>query len=151
MITFRKSRPADGPSVVEIWRRSVDATHGFLSPQDRRDIESEVRGFLPDAPLDLAIDANGRPVGFMLLDGGHMEALFIDPDHRGKGVGRQLVAEALKREPDLSTDVNEQNLQAVGFYRRMGFEPIGRSERDGQGRSYPLIHLRHAGTGQKAG
>ncbi|MBA4611974.1 acetyltransferase [Stappia taiwanensis] len=146
MMTIRKSCPADGPRVVEIWCRSVDATHGFLSPQDRRDIEREVRGFLPDAPLDLAIDGDDRPVGFMLLDGGHMEALFIDPDHRGRGVGRQLVAEALKREPDLSTDVNEQNLQAVGFYRRMGFEPVGRSARDGQGRPYPLIHLRHTGS-----
>lgn len=110
-----------------------------------------MRGFLPGAPLDLAIDANGRPVGFMLLDGGHMEALFIDPGHRGRGVGRRLVEDALRRHPSLSTDVNEQNLQAVGFYRRMGFEPIGRSERDGQGRPYPLIHLRHAGTGQEAG
>ena len=42
------------------------------------------------------------------------------------------------------TDVNEQNLQAVGFYEHLGFVPIGRSERDGQGRAYPLIHLRSA-------
>lgn len=145
MITIRKSCPADGLGVVEIWRRSVDATHGFLSSQDRREIEREVRGFLPDAPLDLAIDGNGRPVGFMLLDRGHMEALFIDPDHRGAGGGRRLVEDALRRRPSLSTDVNEQNLQVAGVYRRMGFAPIGRSELDGQARPYPLIHLRHTG------
>ncbi|MGG2473878.1 acetyltransferase, partial [Rhizobium sp. BR5] len=27
------------------------------------------------------------PLGFMLLHEGHMEALFIDPAHHGKGIG----------------------------------------------------------------
>ncbi|MCF7768540.1 MAG: acetyltransferase [Achromobacter pulmonis] len=145
MITFRTSTPADGERVVDIWRRSVDATHDFLTPQDRQAIEAEVVGFLPAAALDLALDASGRPQAFMLLDGSYMEALFVDPDARGAGVGRALVEEALRRHPDLTTDVNEQNAQAVGFYERMGFERTGRSDRDGQGRAYPLIHLRHRG------
>ncbi len=145
MITFRPSTPADGERVVDIWRRSVDATHDFLTPQDRQAIEAEVVGFLPAAALDLALDASGRPQAFMLLDGSHMKALFVDPDARGAGVGRALVEEALRRHPDLTTDVNEQNAQAVGFYERMGFERTGRSDRDGQGRAYPLIHLRHRG------
>ena len=76
---------------MEIWRRAVDATHHFLSPEDRRHIEAEVAAFLPRAPLDLALDETDRAIGFMLLDGNHMEALFIDPDFRGTGVGRALV------------------------------------------------------------
>jgi putative acetyltransferase len=39
-------------------------------------------------------------------------------------------------------DVNEQNDQAVGFYRRMGFAAVGRSERDYTGKPYPLLHMR---------
>jgi putative acetyltransferase len=39
-------------------------------------------------------------------------------------------------------DVNEQNEQAVGFYRRMGFEVVGRSALDGTGKPYPLLHMR---------
>jgi putative acetyltransferase len=65
---------------MEIWRRAVDATHDFLSPADRRDIEAEVVAFLPGAPLDLAVDETDRAIGFLLLDGSHMEALFVDPD-----------------------------------------------------------------------
>ncbi|QKI69753.1 acetyltransferase [Achromobacter xylosoxidans] len=145
MITLRTSTPADGARIVDIWRRAVDATHDFLSPRDRRDIEAEVVAFLPAATLDLAVDANDRALAFMLLDGSHMEALFVDPDARGTGVGRALVEDALRRYPGLSTDVNEQNAQAIGFYERLGFERTGRSERDGQGRAYPLIHLRHRG------
>ena len=68
----------------------------------------------------------------MLIDGTHMEALFIDPDVRGTGVGRQL-QHALTLCPQLSTDVNAQNAQAVGFYLRMGFVETGRSPLDSQG------------------
>lgn len=142
MIRIRPSTPADGERALQIWRDAVDATHDFLTPEDRAAIEQEVAGFLPAAPLWLAVDAGGRPIGFMLLDGASMEALFIDPAHRGEGVGRALVTHALQRHPALTTDVNEQNAQAAGFYERMGFVRTGRSERDGQGRAYPLIHLR---------
>ena len=143
MVDIRPSTPADAARVVEIWNRAVDATHDFLTPQDRAAIGAEVEGFLPAAPLVLAVDADDRPLGFMLVDGAHMEALFIDPDSRGQGVGRALVAYALASQPELTTDVNEQNAQAVGFYERMGFVATGRSALDGQGRPYPLIHLRH--------
>lgn len=142
MIRIRPSTPADGERAVEIWRAAVDATHDFLTPGDRAAIEVEVRGFLPAAPLWLAVDADDRAIGFMLLDGASMEALFVDPAHRGAGIGRALVAHALESHPALTTEVNEQNRQAVGFYERLGFVPVGRSERDGQGRPYPLIHLR---------
>jgi putative acetyltransferase len=42
-------------------------------------------------------------------------------------------------------DVNEQNPQGVGFYRHMGFEQVGRSELDGQGNPFPLLHMKLAG------
>ncbi|WP_321805457.1 acetyltransferase [Burkholderia sp. BCC1993] len=145
MIRIRKSNEADGTRVLDIWRQAVDATHHFLSDDDRRAIEAEVVAFLPGAPLDLAVDESDRPVAFMLLDGSHMEALFVDPAHHGAGVGRRLVEAALGRHPDLSTDVNEQNEAAAGFYERLGFERCGRSALDGQGRPYPLIHLRYRG------
>jgi putative acetyltransferase len=145
MMTVRKSTLADVARVMEIWRRAVDATHYFLTAEDRRDIETEVAAFLPGAALDLAVDETGDPLGFMLLHDGRMEALFVDPDFRGSGIGRVLVEEAVRRHPCLLTDVNEQNLQAAGFYQRLGFEPCGRSAVDGQGRPYPLIHLQYVG------
>ena len=81
----------------------------------------------------------------MLLEGDRVEALFIDPLHRGSGIGRALIEHALTFHPSISTDVNEQNVQAIGFYEHLGFERIGRSQTDHQGRSYPLIHMRMLG------
>lgn len=143
MITIRNSRPDDGERAVEIWRRAVDATHDFLSPEDRQAIDGMVCDFLPEAPLWLAVDANDYPQAFMLIDNGHMEALFVDPACRGSGIGATLVRHGLSLHPGMTTDVNEQNGQAVGFYEKMGFKQTGRSPLDGQGRPYPLIHLAH--------
>ena len=141
MTNIRPSIPSDASWVVRIWRDAVDATHHFLSPEDRKAIGAEVDAFLPHASLTVRVDEHDVPVGFMLIDDGHMEALFIDPEWRGRGIGRDLVLHALASRPGLTTDVNEQNAQAVGFYERMGFQRTGRSEHDGQGRAYPLIHL----------
>lgn len=133
--------------VLDIWRDAVDATHGFLSFEDRLAIEEEVVVFLPQAPLLFAVDEAGETVGFMLLSEGHLEALFIDLKYHRQGVGRVLVDYALKQYPGLTVDVNEQNIEAMGFYTHLGFEQIGRSEKDGQGRDYPLVHLRYMAYG----
>lgn len=141
---IRPSRPEDGTRVIAIWRDAVDATHDFLMREDRLALDDLVSGFLPEAPLLLAVDADDRPLGFMLIDDGHMEALFIDPAHRGTGVGAALLRHGLSLHPQMTTDVNEQNAQAVGFYEHMGFARTGRSALDGQGRPYPLIHLAYS-------
>lgn len=146
MITLRTSDTRDTGHILEIWRKAVDATHDFLRAEDRIAIEDEVKAFLPQVPLTLAVDASDQPIGFMFLQEGHMEALFIDPGHHGKGIGSALVQAALAAHPALTTDVNEQNAQAMGFYRKLGFEPTGRSDLDGQGRPYPLVHLQFRAT-----
>ena len=70
--------------------------------------------------------------------------LFIHPAARGQGAGRRLLTYAVDSLGATTLDVNEQNEQAVGFYLRMGFEVVGRSECDGMGKPYPLLHLRLA-------
>lgn len=146
MITLRPSTNRDTTRILDIWSRAVDATHGFLLPTDRAAIGEEVEAFLPQMPLMLAVDVSDDPLGFMFLHEGHMEALFIDPDHHGKGIGKALVQAAIATHPGLTTDVNEQNIEAMGFYCKLGFEPTGRSDLDGQGRPYPLVHLRFRAT-----
>ncbi|EIP3425644.1 acetyltransferase [Salmonella enterica] len=142
MITnIRRSRHGEGEKLIAIWRRSVDATHDFLSDAYRAELEELVSDFLPEAPLWVTVTDQDEPVGFMLLTGEHMDALFIDPDVRGQGIGKRLVEHALTLVPGLTTNVNEQNTQAVGFYKKMGFKVAGRSEMDDLGKPYPLLNL----------
>ncbi|MEX6161979.1 acetyltransferase [Proteus mirabilis] len=144
MLKIRISRSSEAPEIIQIWRNSVDATHDFLTADDRQEIEKEVIGFFSETPVWVATNQEDRPLGFMFLHDGHLEALFIDASARGLGIGKQLISHALSLYPNLSVDVNEQNQQAVGFYQHMGFQISGRSELDNQGRAYPLLHLSRA-------
>lgn len=145
MFKIRPATPADGAAVVTLWARAVDATHDFLTPEDRAAIGAEVESFLPQAPLTLVVDDTDAPAAFSFVHDGQLEALFVDPDHHGHGLGRMLIAKALTEHPGLGTDVNAQNPGALGFYLHLGFVETGRSDLDGQGRPYPLIHLKHQG------
>lgn len=142
MISIRQSCPEDGRRSVEIWRAAVDATHLFLIPEDRRVIDAEVCAFLPEMPLWLAVDGSNRPVAFMGLTGASLEALFVDPSCHRCGIGRALVDHAIGFEPVLTTTVNEQNVGALAFYARLGFQQTGRSDWDEQGRAYPVLYMR---------
>lgn len=50
--------------------------------------------------------------------------LYLLKSHQGLGLGRKLLEAALGAEP-ASLWVAAQNLRAIGFYRRFGFEPDG--------------------------
>ena len=143
VISIRRSRHDEGEKLIAIWCRSVDATHDFLSKEYREELEELVSSFLPEAPLWVAVTEEDEPVAFMLLTGEHMDALFVDPDVRGFGVGKLLINHALTLSSKLTTNVNEQNEQAVGFYKKMGFKVTGRSDTDDLGKPYPLLNLVH--------
>lgn len=145
MIAIRASYPGEGKRAVDIWRRAVDATHHFLAPEDRQAIDEMVCDLLPNVPLWFAVDAKDYPLAFMFIDNRHMEALFVDPAYRAMGVGAALVRHGLALHPHMTTEVNEQNAQALGFYEKMGFKRTDRSPLDGQGRPYPIIHLEYIG------
>ena len=141
-MTIRRGTPDDVPRALQIWRDAVDATHGFLTPEHRAEIDVMVaEQFLPNADLWLATDEAGRPVGFLVMDGGMIDALFVDPAVHGQGYGTRLLSKALELSPNATVDASEQATNALPFYLSRGFRVVGRSETDPQGRPYPLIHL----------
>lgn len=129
------------PRLMEIWRSAVDATHDFLTKADRDEIESHLASdYLPQVYLYVA-EFNGVVVGFAGVSGVNLEMLFVEPSQRGKGIGTALLSWVEAECGVTTVDVNEQNAQAVEFYRRRGFIHVGRSELDDQGRPYPILHL----------
>lgn len=138
---IRKGLPADNPALTALWRRSVEATHTFLTGEDIRSIEAELETvYLPAVEVWIC-DIGGEPAGFMGLDGAKVEMLFVEPERRGQGVGTRLLDHARRLCGRLLVDVNEQNPQARGFYLRYGFRIVGRSSTDSAGRPFPLIHM----------
>ncbi len=138
-------RPVRGqgeyPRLVQVWRTSVDATHDFLAREHRDAIEAKLEAeYLPHVKIVVA-ERYGTPVGFAGTADGKLEILFVDADHRGSGVGSELLQHALVAEGVTAVDVNEENGQAVGFYERAGFAVVKRSPLDSDGLPYPILHM----------
>ncbi|HEU0026471.1 MAG TPA: acetyltransferase [Ktedonobacterales bacterium] len=144
-------RAEDLPRVVEVWEASVRATHHFLTEADIQYLKPFVGDGLTQLPVLVGVrDGAGQIAGFIGVDGAKVEALFIHPAWRGQGIGRRLMTYAIETLGATEVDVNEQNDQAVGFYRRMGFEVGARSPVDGMGLPFPLLHMRVSGAAQTA-
>lgn len=90
-------------------------------------------------------DDDGLLIGFVGVAERKLEMLFLDPTVRGRGGGTLLLRHALTTFGAQTLDVNEQNPQALGFYLHHGFKVTARSEIDGLGKPYPLLHLTYAG------
>lgn len=140
------ARQCDHQTLITIWEASVRASHHFLPEADIAALRSLILEHYFDAvTLKCARGDNGEIVGFIGVADGNIEMLFVAPDAMGQGVGRLLVTHAMAAFGARRVDVNEQNEQALGFYRRLGFAQVGRSSLDGEGRPYPLLHLALAG------
>lgn len=130
------------PHLYEVWLTSVATTHDFVTAEDHAEIAKLVKEkYLPTGGLDIAVDENDKPLAFMGMTENEIDSLFVHENARGKGLGRLLVELAFRRAPVIRTEVNEQNHQAVAFWKYMGFRETGRSEIDGQGRPYPLLRM----------
>ena len=129
--------------LLEVWERSVRATHRFLSAGEIAEIKPYVPQALREVPhLVAAWRADGTPAGFMGVDGQKLEMLFLAPEERGRGLGRELVQYGMARFGIREVTVNEQNPQARGFYEHMGFSVYERLDHDEQGKPYPILHMR---------
>ncbi len=146
-MTIRPATAADHETLLDIWQRSVRATHTFLSEDSIRTMTPQVATYLASDGTEFWVlcDESETVRGFMGMSGNRMESLFLAPEFFRRGAGRRLVRHAQAMHGELTVDVNEQNPAARAFYEACGFVVEGRSELDDQGQPYPLLHLRLTG------
>lgn len=83
----------------------------------------------------LVATQNGEVLGYVgaqsVLDGADMMNIAVHPDHRMQGIGfaliEKLIPQLQQRDViSLSLEVRVSNESAIGLYRKMGFEVIGK-------------------------
>ena len=127
--------------LLEIWEQSVRATHLFLSDAEVNAIRAYVPQALKSVEHLIAAETE-KPIAFMGVQNGRLEMLFLAPEERGKGIGKQMLQYGIENYGIAEPTVNEQNPQAVGFYAHMGFETYKRTELDEEGHPYPLLYMK---------
>lgn len=145
LIEVEDRNPILMEQLLEVWESSVKETHLFLSDGEIENIKRYVPQALEKiARLIIIENKKKSPVAFMGLEGQKLEMLFISPEERGKGLGKELIQYAVKNHAVNELTVNEQNPLAKGFYEHMGFQVYKRTDKDEQGNPYPLLYMRLA-------
>ena len=127
--------------LLEIWEQSAWATHLFLSDAE----VNAIRAYVPQALKSvehLIVAETEKPIGFMGIQNRRLEMLFLAPEERGKGLGKQLLQHGIETYGIVELTINEQNPQAVGFYEHMGFETYKRTELDEESNPHPLLYMK---------
>jgi len=140
-MTIEKYSDAIRNQLLQTWERSVGATHAFVTPADLEEIKTLVYTINFNELQVYCLMDNSILTGFVGVAENKVEMLFVDPAYIGKGCGKQLLLYAMEQLLAHKVDVNEQNKHAAEFYRRFGFEVYERTEKDDQGKNYPLLRM----------
>lgn len=123
----------DLEALSAIWFESSLLAHPFIGEDRLREqrvlIETK---YLPEAETWVACRA-GEPVGFVSLLEHFIGGLFVASGQQGNGIGRTLVAHALKLKGELMLEVYTDNKQAYAFYEALGFKELSRRAQDDEG------------------
>lgn len=123
---IRPFRPEDTDAVIALWE-AAGLTRPWNDP--RKDIARKAT--VQPELFVVAEDDSGRILGSVMAgyDGhrGWMNYLATQPDSRGLGVGRGLVAHVEKELrdrgcPKVSLQIRSGNAQVADFYRSLGYE-----------------------------
>lgn len=128
--------------LLELWEKSVRATHLFLSDEEIGAIKEAVPAALKGIPHLIVAENEKIPAAFMGIDGKKLEMLFVSAEERGKGIGKKLLEYGIEKFAIRELAVNEDNPLAKEFYEHMGFEVFKRTDHDEQGNPYPLLYMK---------
>ena len=129
-LMIRKMTVEDIPAVVELDQKS------FSLPWPERSFRFE----LTDNPASRCwvAELDGQVVAmivvWLIVDEAHVATVATDPEYRRQGIGRRLLADALRHimqdgARSSFLEVRESNLAAQEMYRKLGYEATGRRQR----------------------
>ncbi|PBF42163.1 GNAT family N-acetyltransferase [Clostridioides difficile] len=142
ILEMKQINSTEYDEMLQVWESSVRATHDFLTEKDIESLIPLVEIGLKEVENIVCIKDNDIIKGFIGIDKDKIEMLFIEDKYRGNGIGKKLIKYAIDKYNVRYVDVNEQNKKAVGFYIHLGFKVFDRSEIDGQGNPFPILHMK---------
>jgi ribosomal protein S18 acetylase RimI-like enzyme len=142
VIEYREFKDEDWNAICQIHDRarpdelvgSCDP-RGFIPIEQDKEVEDLKRSHKHVAIMD------GSVAGFVGVDEKYLAWLYVDPDHYGKGIGRELLRIGLREIGEGAwTVVLAGNHKAIALYESEGLREVERFE--GENNGYPCTCLR---------
>jgi ribosomal protein S18 acetylase RimI-like enzyme len=125
--TLRRARAADREKIAQLFARHLEALGYDPDPELDADMTT------PDASYTVFLVAeDGGVIGMGGIDRGEVRRIYVEPDHRKRGVARMIVGELVRESRALGQRtiravVPRDNDVAKHLFTRLGFRPTGRS------------------------
>ncbi|RXJ74531.1 hypothetical protein CS022_02855 [Veronia nyctiphanis] len=114
--------PEQFNDVIRLWETTVRACYEYYSEQHIEDIKQRVvTRQLDNLTLRAVHNLEGEMVGFIGTRNSKIAMLFIHPESQRQGFGRALVRYAVELLHCDHLEVDYRNINAIVFYRRLGF------------------------------
>lgn len=128
--------------LLDIWQRSVEATHHFLKKDDIAFYRSLLETIdVSNITIYCAVNEDETILGFIGTVDSKIEMLFVDAPYIGKGIGKALIRFALDHCHVSGVEVNKDNTSAIRFYLGFGFTVVDEKPFDDYGKPYPVLTL----------
>ncbi|MBO4337714.1 MAG: GNAT family N-acetyltransferase [Lachnospiraceae bacterium] len=123
MDIIRKFYDPDLKKVLHIWYDGNLEAHEFI-PREYWDRNlGYVSRLIPSGEV-YVYEIDGRVVGFVGVDEGYINGIFVEKDFRGQGIGTRLLAYVAEIYDVIELHVFENNFGAVRFYENRHFIKI---------------------------
>ena len=124
MVTVRQYEDSDLEGVISGWENASKIAHPFL----KMDFLAQERKYIPELFMPIAdtwiVALDNLVVGFIALIGNEVGAIFLQPEHHDKKMGKLMMDKAQELHGDLEVEVFERNQIGRNFYRQYGFKLI---------------------------
>lgn len=142
MINYREYQDRDWESICQIHDRArPDELRGSCDPRAFVPIEQDKEVEELKACWKYVACEDEQAVGFVGVDEKYLAWLYVDPEHYGKGIGRELLRISLRQIGEGAwTIVLDGNHTAIKLYESEGFREVRRFAGDNAG--YPCRCIR---------
>lgn len=133
-VVIRPADPADAADVeaiADLYTAARAAAVPFMPPALHTNAEDRVwfAARLADGEHEAWVAESGALLGFALLTPTWLDGLYVDPAHRGEGIGGALLELVKSLRPDgFGLWVFESNTPARRFYARHGLVEVERTD-----------------------
>lgn len=124
MIHIRTTTPGDNRRVTDIWLESSIIAHDFITEQYWKQNQKLMEEHYLSLSKVYVAEKNGVNSAFIALIDYQVAALFVHPDHQGKGFGTLLLQHVKCLKDVLELKVYQKNITSLGFYLNKGFEIV---------------------------
>ena len=120
---IRKSTNNDLEKIMQIWLDTNISVHNYILQEYWTSNEKYVKEAIQEAEV-YVYEENKEIKGFIGINNGHIEGIFVEEKFRNQGIGKELLSYCKTKYDKLTLEVYSKNTKAINFYEREQFKQI---------------------------